>query len=108
MNDIKSDILRVGLLLPYHGPIGLWALSSERCAQLAAAELNTYKGILDREIELIPIDASGEASSVANQTMSLVKTDGLEGISRLAHQRYPRRTREKIERSHSLRLYTDV
>lgn len=80
MSTNSNDILRIGLLLPYGGPIGLWGLSSEKCAQLAAAELNTYKGILGREIELVPIDASGEANSVANHTISLVESAGLEAL----------------------------
>ena len=53
MYKMNNDTLRIGLLLPYQGPIGLWGLSSEKCAQLAAAELNTYKGILGKEIELV-------------------------------------------------------
>jgi urea transport system substrate-binding protein len=77
MYNTNDDILRIGLLLPSRGPIGLWGLSSERCAQLAAAELNTYKGILDKEIELVHIDASGDPVEVANRTMSLVRTNGL-------------------------------
>jgi ABC-type branched-subunit amino acid transport system substrate-binding protein len=73
MYKMNNDTLRIGLLLPYQGPIGLWGLSSEKCAQLAAAELNTYKGILGKEIELVPIDASGNPIEVANRTMSLIE-----------------------------------
>ncbi|MFT5710842.1 MAG: urea transport system substrate-binding protein [Halioglobus sp.] len=77
---MKADTLRIGLLLPYQGPIGLWGLSSEKCAELAAAELNTYKGILGRQVELVPIDASGSAREVTQNTLRMIHGLGLEAL----------------------------
>ena len=68
----SNDKIRIGLLIPYHGPLGMLGLSSEKCANLAAAELNSYKGILGQEIELIHIEASGNPNDVAQKTEKMI------------------------------------
>lgn len=76
----ENDKIRIGLLLPQDGPIGMWNLSSENCAQLAIAELNSAGGILGREITYDVIDASGPPDLVAERTEKLVHSKNVEAI----------------------------
>lgn len=80
MTTRHSDKIKIGLLLPQDGPIGMWNLSSENCAQMAIAELNSAGGILGREISYDVIDASGSPSLVAAKTMDLVRENDIEAI----------------------------
>jgi len=72
----SEDILEVGLLVPLGGTAGLFGPSCELCAQLASEEINARGGILDREVRLHPIDASGPPCQVASKVDQLV-TGGL-------------------------------
>ncbi len=75
-----DNIIRIGLLTPFHGPLGMLGLSSEKCAQLATAELNSYKGILGREVELVHIEASGTPDDVAFKTTEMISQYNLEAL----------------------------
>ena len=80
MGSQNKDKVRIGLLLPQDGPIGMWNLSSENCAQMAIAELNSAGGILGREICYDVIDASGSPDLVATKTVSLIQSKNIEAI----------------------------
>jgi ABC-type branched-subunit amino acid transport system substrate-binding protein len=60
--------------------MGLWAPSSERCAQLAAAELNDYQGILGKEVHLHLVDSSGSPLEVARKASDLLVNNRLDAI----------------------------
>lgn len=75
-----KDRISIGLFIPYSGPMGLWAPSSERCGQLAAAELNDYWGILGREIDLRLVDASGSPCQVVAEAQQLIRAGKLDAI----------------------------
>lgn len=66
------DVLNIGLLLPRRGPIGMWAPSSEKCVQLAIAELNAVGGIDGRMAGYEIIDASRDPLLVAQETADYV------------------------------------
>ncbi|MEQ8346541.1 MAG: substrate-binding domain-containing protein [Sneathiellaceae bacterium] len=71
--------LRVGLLAPLSGPIGLFGPSSVTCADLAAAEINAAGGILGRPIELVTGDAGGSPAAVVAAAEAML-ADGVEAL----------------------------
>lgn len=73
-------MLKIALLLPRAGPIGLWGLSSENCAQMAIAEINASGGILGREVTYELVDASRAPDEVAAVTRRLIDSGEIEAI----------------------------
>jgi urea transport system substrate-binding protein len=49
--------MRIGLVIPLQGVAGLWGLSCEAGATMAALEINGDGGILGKPIEIVTIDA---------------------------------------------------
>ncbi|GGI80243.1 nitrile hydratase regulator [Shewanella hanedai] len=81
MNEKVSDqTVKIGVLLPFSGPIGLWGNSCEACSILAAAELNSYRGILDYKVELEFIDASVAPSAVAKEVSAKVHSGEISAL----------------------------
>ena len=58
-------MIRIGLLIAQSGASGIWAPSSEACAQLAVDEINAHYGLLGDEVDLTIIDAGRSAASAA-------------------------------------------
>lgn len=58
------DVRRVAVIVPQHGPSGIFGPSCEAAARLAAAEVNADQGILGQELELVLIDGGGSPESV--------------------------------------------
>ncbi len=52
-----AGVLRLGLLLPLSGPLGLTGPSGLSAARLAAIEVNAAGGAAGRAVELVPVDA---------------------------------------------------
>ncbi|TYK49113.1 ABC transporter substrate-binding protein [Actinomadura decatromicini] len=63
--------LRIGLLLPLSGSLGLTGPSGLSAACLAATEVNTAAS-LDRRVELVPVDAGRAPGAVAGDARLLV------------------------------------
>ena len=79
----KSDSnkkIKIAVLLPFQGPIGLWGNSCEACATLAASELNSYRGILDRQVQLEFIYASASPKVIANEISAKVNSGELTAL----------------------------
>lgn len=72
--------MKIGVLLPFSGPIGLWGNSCEACATLAAGELNSYRGILDSKVELDFIDASAPPKLVAREVATKLHNQELSAL----------------------------
>ena len=66
-----TSVLRLGLLVPLSGPLGLVGPSAMCAASLAASEVNAVGGARDRRIELIVADAGGSPESVAQEARML-------------------------------------
>ncbi|TDD83607.1 acetamidase regulator [Actinomadura darangshiensis] len=60
-----AAVLRLGLLLPLSGPIGLTGPSGLNAACLAAIEVNASGGAAGRAVELVPVDAGRAPDAVA-------------------------------------------
>jgi urea transport system substrate-binding protein len=66
-------VVRVGLIVPTSGTLGMIAPAALNCAALAAAEINRTGGILGRPVELVVIDGGGPPSAVAASVAGLVR-----------------------------------
>ena len=75
-----NNTINIGLLIPLHGPIGLWGLSCEYCARLAVAELNSYCGILGQEVRLITIDAGSNPQITAAHTLQVIEEQKIHAL----------------------------
>ncbi|MES9601808.1 ABC transporter substrate-binding protein [Actinomadura sp. NPDC000929] len=64
-------VLRLGLLLPLSGPLGLTGPSGLSAACLAATEVNASGGAAGRPVELVPVDAGRAPGAVAGEARFL-------------------------------------
>jgi urea transport system substrate-binding protein len=72
--------IRVGIVVPTSGTLGLLAPSALNCATLAAAELNAAGGILGRPVELVLIDGGREPRIVADEVGDLIRAGALRAV----------------------------
>jgi ABC-type branched-subunit amino acid transport system substrate-binding protein len=72
--------VRVGIVVPTSGTLGLLAPSALNCAALAAAELNAAGGILGRPVELVLVDGGKPAAAVAAEVSGLVRANALTAL----------------------------
>jgi ABC-type branched-subunit amino acid transport system substrate-binding protein len=69
---LPSGSIRIGLIVPVSGVLGLMGPCAINCAVLAAEELNAAGGILGRPVELVLIDGGRPARQVAAEVSGLV------------------------------------
>ncbi|WP_257901211.1 ABC transporter substrate-binding protein [Saccharothrix obliqua] len=75
------DVLRLGLLLPLSGALGLTGPSGLLAAALAATELNAAGGVRGRPVHLVLVDAGRLPHEVAAEASALVGlVDGFVGF----------------------------
>ncbi|MDT5399221.1 MAG: urea transport system substrate-binding protein [Mycobacterium sp.] len=67
----SDDVLRLGLLIPMSGPLGLTATSALDAACLAATEVNERGGERGRRVELVLVDAGSDPDRVAAESKYL-------------------------------------
>ena len=72
--------LRVGLVVPISGLLGLIGPAAINCAALATAELNAAGGVLGRPVELVLVDGGRPAAAVAGEVGSLVRTGAVHAV----------------------------
>jgi ABC-type branched-subunit amino acid transport system substrate-binding protein len=75
-----TSVLRLGLLVPLSGPLGIVGPSAMCAASLAAAEVNAAGGVRDRRIELVVADAGGRPERVAQEARMLAGTGAVEAL----------------------------
>ncbi|WP_211658758.1 substrate-binding domain-containing protein [Phytoactinopolyspora halophila] len=85
----RHATVNVGLVIPMHGPAGIFGLSCTACAVLAGEEINDEGGLLGREVRLVPIDGAGPPDAVANRVDSMVRSGAVDAITgwHLSHVR---------------------
>lgn len=66
-----SSVLRLGLLVPLSGPLGLTGPSALDAATLAAHEINATGGVHGRQVELAVVDAGSHPGETAEQAKYL-------------------------------------
>ncbi|MGV9456441.1 substrate-binding domain-containing protein [Streptomyces sp. NPDC003635] len=80
LSPSRRDVLLVALVIPLHGPAGIFGLSCELSAQLAAEELNAGGGILDREVRLVVVDGGAAPRQVADEVAGLVALGAVDAV----------------------------
>lgn len=78
---IQSDALRVGLVVPVSGVLGLVGPCAINCAILAADEVNLAGGVLGRPVELVLIDGGGPARRVAAEVATLADGGAIDAVA---------------------------
>ncbi|MCM1976311.1 MULTISPECIES: substrate-binding domain-containing protein [unclassified Streptomyces] len=80
LSSDRRDVLLVALVIPLHGPAGIFGLSCELSARLAAEELNAAGGVLDREVRLVVVDGGGAPRQVAEEVAGLVALGAVDAV----------------------------
>jgi ABC-type branched-subunit amino acid transport system substrate-binding protein len=75
-----GEAVRIGIVVPTSGTLGLLAPSAVNCAVLAAAELNAGGGILGRPVELTLVDGGRPPAEVAAEVAGLVRANALAAV----------------------------
>lgn len=72
--------LRIGLLVPQSGPIGLFGPSSINCATMAAAEINDRGGILGQRVKLVIRDSGGTAGEIVSEAERMIAGERVQAV----------------------------
>lgn len=72
------EALRVGLLVPRSGVLGLTGPAAIASSVLAAEEINHAGGVRGHRVELVPIDAGTDPIAVADEVGSLISARAVE------------------------------
>lgn len=72
--------MRVGLVVPLSGPLGLTGPSCLSCAELARQEIDASDGIAGRPLELVVLDGGRPPVTVAGDVSTLVERRGVDAI----------------------------
>src|SRR5690242_11406320 len=75
----SSDKWRIGLEAPLSGDLSVLGDGMLKGAQQAATEINEDGGVLDQEIEIVPIDDGGDPATGVKAANAAIK-DGLDGV----------------------------
>lgn len=75
-----QDPIRIGLFVPTSGAAGIWGPSAIACARLAADELNRFRGIVGREVELTVVDAASENRQLRAHAARLLDDGALDAV----------------------------
>ncbi|WP_328815390.1 substrate-binding domain-containing protein [Nonomuraea cypriaca] len=78
---LPSTSIRIGLVVPVSGVLGLVGPCAINCAVLAAEELNARGGVLGRPVELVLIDGGRPAREVAAEVAELVGSCTIEAVA---------------------------
>jgi ABC-type branched-subunit amino acid transport system substrate-binding protein len=73
--------LDVALVVPLQGPAGIFGLSCELCAQLAAEEVNAEGGVLGRELRFVVVDGGRRPAQVAADVDRLLADGAVEAVT---------------------------
>ncbi|MFG1702474.1 substrate-binding domain-containing protein [Nonomuraea sp. M3C6] len=78
---MPSAAIRIALVVPVSGVLGLMGPCAINCALLAAEELNAGAGVLGRPVELVLIDGGRPARQVAAEVSALVRQGIVEAVA---------------------------
>lgn len=72
---------RVALVLPRHGPAGIFGLECLAAAELAASEIDAAGGVAGRSIQYVNVDAGGDPLVVAQEIGALLSTGQIDAVT---------------------------
>ncbi|WP_283134825.1 substrate-binding domain-containing protein [Rhizohabitans arisaemae] len=76
----RSSAVRVALVIPMSGVLGMVGPCALNCAVLAASEVNASGGLLNRELELVVVDGGRSPEAVAADVAELARTGAVDAI----------------------------
>lgn len=79
MNSRDSPV-RIGVVNPLQGPLGIIGPAADLCARMAADEINESGGLLGREVQLVSIDGGRAPAAVASTVSDLIVEDALDAV----------------------------
>ncbi|MFV0463665.1 MAG: substrate-binding domain-containing protein [Nostocoides sp.] len=79
-NRSESEF-RVALVLPRHGPAGIFGLECLAAAELAAAEVDAAGGVAGRSISYVEVDAGGEPDAVGRHIKALLDANQIDAVT---------------------------
>ena len=71
--------LKIGLLVPQTGPIGMFGPSALNCARIAVEDINLVGGLLSRPVELLVGEGGGSETQIVDEAADLIR-QGAEAI----------------------------
>ncbi|MGY0230754.1 substrate-binding domain-containing protein [Longispora urticae] len=74
------EAVRVALVIPLSGTLGMVGPAAVNCATLAVAELNAGAGILGRPVELVLVDGGRSPAEVTADVMGLVEAGAVRAL----------------------------
>ncbi|MER5649527.1 substrate-binding domain-containing protein [Streptosporangium sp. NPDC002524] len=77
---LPGEALRVGLVVPISGVLGLVGPCAINCAILAADEVNFAGGMLGRPVELVLVDGGRPAAQVAAEVAGLARWGAIDAV----------------------------
>lgn len=77
----SPDEFRVALVVPRHGPAGIFGLECITAAELAAAELDAAGGVGGRSISFVDVDAGGPPDRVARHIAGLLDRGDIHAVT---------------------------
>lgn len=86
--------MRIGLMLSYSGPMGIWNAGCKAAARLAVAELNRAGGVHGKGLEIVAADAGTSAESAFKAARHLALDECVDAIIGLQ----PSNLRSAVER----------
>ena len=78
---LPSDSIRIGLVVPVSGVLGLMGPCAINCAVLAAEEINDRGGLLGRQVELVLVDGGRPARVVGAEVGGLVRSGTVAAVA---------------------------
>lgn len=78
---MRCDIYRIGLLVPFQGPGGIFGPSCVTVSEQAKNELNRHMGIGGRIVELVYIDAGRRPGEIVAEVSDLVDRGQIDALT---------------------------
>lgn len=78
---MHDPMYRIGILVPFQGPAGIFGPSCIAVAEQAKVELNAGNGIGGRAVELVFIDGGREPDAIAEEVARLVDANSIDALT---------------------------
>jgi ABC-type branched-subunit amino acid transport system substrate-binding protein len=78
---MSDDTFRIGMVIPFHGPSGIWGPSAQAATEFAVQELNETGGILGKPTSVVWVDGGRGLDNVSAELTQLIEHNAIDGIS---------------------------
>ena len=76
-----NDTFNIGMVIPFHGPSGIWGASAQAATQFAVQEVNQTGGILGKEVRSVWIDGGQGLETVSQQVEHHIERGEIDAVS---------------------------